>query len=322
MISTAHDAAPVSVQARVAIVLVAYNCAEWLDRCLSSLPAALDGVAAHVIVVDNASADDSADVVAKGHPEVTLVRNTENAGFAAAVNQGARMSDAPFVLLLNPDMEARPQSLANLIRFAEAHPGHGLYGGRTLRENGDVEPSSCWDLPTLWSTATFAFGLSTLFRGSRLFDPEAIGGWQRDSVREVGMITGCLLLVEREMWDRLEGMDERYFVYGEDADFSARSHKLGARPIITPESEVIHAIGVSSGNAYGKIPLLLAGKITYNMSHFDGVQRVFAVWLLRLAVIIRALGARLTGRGIKWLVAWRRRAEWWTGFPTREPQTD
>jgi len=309
-----------SVKAKVAVVLVSYNCAQWLDRCLTSLPDALQGVPAEVIVVDNASTDGSAQVVESLHPEVTLIRNEINSGFAAAVNQGARASDSDWVLLLNPDMEARPHALANLVRFAERNPGHGLYGGRTLKEDGSVEPSSCWDLPTLWSTATFAFGLSTLMRRNRVFDPEAIGGWDRDSVREVGMITGCLLLVDRVTWNRLEGMDERYFVYGEDADFSARSHDIGARPIITPDAEVIHAGGVSSGNANNKIPLLLAGKMTYNMTHFKGIQRPIAVWLLRFAVALRALFGRVTRRKpSKWSHAWTVRESWWNGFPPRVP---
>lgn len=301
----------------VAIVMVSYNCADWISRCLSSLPAALGDVKAEVVVVDNASSDDSARVVAERHPDVTLLRNEKNVGFAAAVNQGANASTAPWVLLLNPDMEARPGSLETLMQFADDNPGHGIYGGRTLREDGSVEPSSCWALPTLWSMACFATGLSTLFPKSRLFDPEAMGHWQRDSVREVGMVTGCLLLVDRSTWDRLGGLDERYFVYGEDADFSARARAIGCRPIVTPRAEVVHAIGVSSGGGGGKMPLLLAGKVTYARTHYSPMAAAIACALLRVGVAVRAAGSRATGRGAKWAIAWQRRAEWTDGFPPR-----
>lgn len=302
------------MSAELTIVIVTYNSADWVGRCLDSLPAALGDLEAELVVVDNASADDSAKVVARHAPDARLLHNDVNVGFARAVNQGAAAGSAPWVLLLNPDMEARPGSLAELVAFAHRHPGHGMYGGRTLTTEGELEPSSCWGLPSLWSTFCFASGLSTVFRHSRVFDPEAIGGWQRDSVREVGMITGCLLLVERRLWNRLGGFDERYFVYGEDADLSARARALGARPVIDPAVEVVHAIGTSSPGTAGSKPLLLAGKITYARTH-HGRLGPLGVWLLRAGVGLRALGARLTGKGAKWLATWQRRAEWWDGFP-------
>ncbi|MBA4608132.1 glycosyltransferase family 2 protein [Aeromicrobium sp. Marseille-Q0843] len=300
--------------ADLAIVIVTYNSADWVGRCLDSLPAALGDLSAELVVVDNASVDDSAEVVQRHAPHARLLRNDANVGFARAVNQGAAASSAPWVLMLNPDMDARPGSLAELVDFARRHPGHGMYGGRTLTTEGDLEPSSCWGLPSLWSTFCFASGLSTVFRHSTVFDPESLGRWPRDTVREVGMITGCLLLVERDLWNRLGGFDERYFVYGEDADLSARARSLGARPVIDPAVEVVHAVGRSSEGTAGSKPLLLAGKITYARTH-HGRGAPLGVALLRAGVGLRALGSRLTGRGAKWLATWRRRGEWWDGFP-------
>lgn len=304
------------MSADVGIILVTYNSADWIGRCLDSLPAALDGRQAEVVVVDNASSDGSADLVAREHPEVRLIRSERNLGFSGGVNLGARASSAPWVLLLNPDMQARPGALRSLLEFAEKNPGHGVYGGRTLTVDGRTERSSCWGLPSLWSMACFALGLTTLFHHSRLFDPESLGRWDRDSVREVGMVTGCLLLVDRDDWERLGGMDERYFVYGEDADFSARARKLGLRPIITPDAEVVHAIGKSSNGPAGSMPLVLAGKVTYARTHFGRAAAV-VVALLRLGVFARALGSRVIGRGTKWAECWRGRAAWQQGFPHR-----
>jgi N-acetylglucosaminyl-diphospho-decaprenol L-rhamnosyltransferase len=304
------------MSADVSILVVTYNCADWITRCLDALPPALAGRAAEVVVIDNASEDDSAARVA-AHPMTTrLERNDGNVGFAAAVNQAAALSSAEWLLLLNPDTEARPGSLANLLQFGERNRANGVYGGRTIRTDGRLEPSSCWALPSLWSTFCFAVGLSTAFAGSSWFDPEAMGNWQRDSVREVGMITGCLLLVDRRIWRELRGLDERYFVYGEDADFAARARARGYRPIITPSAEVVHEVGVSSSSG-GKMALLLAGKITYVRRQFRPWQRAPAVTLLRAGVAGRALGARLTGRGQKWRQAWERREQWWDGFPIR-----
>lgn len=298
------------------IVVVTYNSSRWIIRCLDSLPAALDGVHADCIVVDNASHDDSASLVATHYPQITLIRNPCNTGFGAAANLGVARANAPWILLLNPDTVARPGSLRRLLAFARSHPGHGLYGGRTLMQDGRLEPSSCWALPTLWSSICFALGLSTAFRSSLLFDPESLGRWQRDSVREVGMVTGCLLLVSQDTWRCLGGFDERYFVYGEDADLAARAHALGLRPIITPDVEVMHAIGESSSGDAGSLPLMLAGRVTFIRTHFRPPAKLLALAFLRAGVALRAFGSRLTGRAHKWLASWQRREEWWNGFPS------
>lgn len=305
---------------RVSIIIVTFNCEDWVARCLSSLPAALGSISAEVFVVDNASSDGSADTVARLAPDIALLRNDVNVGFAAAVNQAAAASTAEWVLLINPDTEAAPGSLSNLLTFAWTHPGLGVYGGRTLRRDGTVEPSSCWDLPTLWSTACFAMGLSTAFPGNRYFDPESMGHWQRDTVREVGMVTGCLLLSPRSVWDELGGLDETFFVYGEDADYSARARLKGYRPTITPDATIVHAIGVSSADPGAKTSLLLAGKVTYARRHLPVAP---SLALLRAGVGVRAAGSRLTGRGTKWLSAWRCRNDWWNGFVERgTPQSN
>ena len=219
------------------------------------------------------------------------------------------------MLLLNPDTLPRPGSLHALLEFAESHPENKIYGGRTLKEDGSLDPASCWGLPSVWSTACFAVGLTTVLQGSRIFDPESLGRWQRDTVREVGMVTGCLLLVTRETWEALGGLDERYFVYGEDADFSARAKALGARPIITPSAQIVHAKGVSSGDSH--LPLLLAGKITYARQHFPGARAGLVVSMLRTGAAVRALGSRTLRRETIWTSAWTRRREWWTGFPAK-----
>ncbi len=299
----------------ISIVMVTYNCEHWIDPCLDSIPKGLGSRSAEIIIVDNASSDRSADAVASRHPTVTLLRNETNVGFAAAVNQAASRASAPWILLLNPDTKAKPDTFDNLLSFAEKNPRYGLYGGRTLDPGGWVQPSSCWALPTLWSTACFAFGLTAVLTHNPVFDPESMGHWKRDSVREVGMITGCLLLVSRAVWDELGGMNERYFLYGEDADFAARARANGYRPVITPDAELIHEIGASSSDEGAKVILLLAGKITYIQANWHGLRAKAGVSLLRLGALLHATGSRLTGRGGRWRAAWAKREKWWNGYP-------
>ena len=116
---------------------------------------------------------------------------------------GRRGGHGRVLLLLNPDSVVHEGAVRELVEFARVNPGHGLYGGRTLWPDGTVCPGSCWGKPSLWSLFCFSTLLSTVFKGSRVFDPESLGGWQRDSVREVDIVTGCLLLAPREVWDEL-----------------------------------------------------------------------------------------------------------------------
>ena len=111
--------------------------------------------------------------------------------------------------------------------------------------------------------------LSTAFKGSRLFDPEAIGGWKRDTVREVGIVTGCLLLAPRALWRELGGFDTRFFMYGEDADLGMRAWAQGLRPAITPDAVITHEIGVSSASRPDKLVLLFRGKATLLRKHWS-----------------------------------------------------
>ena len=174
-------------------------------------------------------------------------------GYARAINLAASRATGDFLVLLNPDTVVLDGALDRLRAFAMAHPGHGLYGGRTIRPNGEVDPRSCWARPSWWSVTCFGFGLSTAFQGSAIFNPESLGSWQRDSVREVGVITGSLCLVPRDVWIELGGFDPVYFMYGEDSDLAGRAARRGYRPIVTPDATIVHEVGASSSTELGQV---------------------------------------------------------------------
>jgi len=301
----------------VSIVMVTYNSADWLDSSIGTIGRGAVDVPYEVIVVDNASADDSVLQLQTRFPDVKLIVNPVNEGFARAVNRGAATAEGDWILLLNPDTEVAEGAIDALVAFAQTNPGHGIYGGRTVTPEGDVDPSSCWGLPSVWSTACFGLGLSTAFKKSLVFDPESLGRWQRDSVREVGFVSGSLLLVPREVWQELGGFDERFFVYGEDADLGARAHALGYRPIVTPNATIVHAVGASSTRV-NKLVLLFAGKATYADTHFHGIGRPVSKVMLQSGVGIRALLSSVSKRETGWAGAWQRRREWRNGFPLQD----
>ena len=244
----------------------------------------------------------------------------ENVGFARGVNRGVRAGDGEFVLLLNPDATAFPGSLEALLSFADSAPrarhlrrAHGA-GGRGART-----PPRAGARPSLWSLLCFAGGLTTVFRGSRIFDPESLGEWRRDSVREVPIVTGCLLLARRADWQLLGGMDERFFLYGEDAEFSARAWKRGFRPVIVPDAVIQHDVGGSTGSSGRKMAMVMAGKVTYLWAVWPLPLAVLGILLLQAGSGVRGLLEIVTGsRRRTWRDVWGLRGAWRRGYPRAE----
>lgn len=305
----------------LSIVIVTHNSPEWTGRCLDALTGDGAPSARHeIVVVDSGSAEPTRQLLRSRSHQARVVLARENIGFGRGCNLGVRHSRGRWILLLNPDTIALPGSIDAMLAFAAAHPEHGIVGGRTLRPDGSTDPSSCWGRPTLWSLACFATGLTAVAKRSPLLDPESLGRWERDSVREVDIVTGCLLLASRETYTGLGGFDERYFLYGEDADLSLRARAAGWHPAITPEATVVHAVGASSPDRGSKHTLVLTGKATLARSHRSRIGAAIAVALLTLGVGLRAAPEwlRRSSRPA-WLPAWRERRRWRRGFPAARP---
>ena len=188
------------------VIIVSYNTRDMTLDCLASVYAQTTG-AFEVVVVDNASSDGSAEAIGAAFPQVKLIAETVNHGFAAAHHVAVPHCRAPWLVLLNPDTVVLDGALDRLMAFRRQRPEAGIWGGRTVFADGRLNPASCWRRQTPWSLLCRASGLAVIFRTSEVFNPESYGGWPRDSVREVDIVTGCLFLIGRESWDRLGGFD-------------------------------------------------------------------------------------------------------------------
>jgi N-acetylglucosaminyl-diphospho-decaprenol L-rhamnosyltransferase len=301
----------------VSVIVVSYNTREKTIAALRSLHAEHVDGGMESIVVDNDSHDGSAEAIAASGFATQVIPANSNLGFARAVNLGIRAAGGRFVLLLNPDTLVLEGSIRALVAFAEANPRYGVYGGRTLKPDGSTDPSSCWGAPTMWSMITYAAGLSSIFRGSRFWDPESLGRWARDSVREVPIITGCLLLMRRADWLRIGGMDERYFLYGEDAEFSSRARRSGFRPVVVPEAVIVHEVGASTGSSGRKMSMVFAGRSTFLRTEWGPFAASVGVGLLQAGALLRSVGERARRRRDgTWTTVWRRRRDWRDGYPS------
>ena len=306
----------------VSIIVVSFNTREMTTECLRSIVRETEESDYEVQVIDNCSSDGSLAAIEqefRSDPRFLIESASSNLGFAAANNQLSRSSRGKYLLLLNPDTVIRDEAIDRLIRFAEANPRNGIWGGRTLFADGTLNPTSCWGPFTVWSELCAAFGLRAIFPKSVLFHPRGYGTWQRDTVREVGVVTGCFLLIRREDWKRFGGLDPEFFMYGEETDLCMRAIKDGMRPIVTPDAEIIHHGGASETMLLEKMIRLQDGQIRLFRRHFSrfGFEAVYQA--MKLGVFTRALivGIKnwLTRDSAEnmWAGLWRRRAEWTRG---------
>lgn len=298
----------------VSVVLVSYQTRELLLRALARLRVQSRAEPYEVIVLDNASTDGSADAVAAAFPDVRLIRSTTNLGFGRAVNRAAVEARGEWLLLLNPDTEPVGDLIGEFVRYARAVPAAGLYAGRTLGSDGTDDGRSVFGWPSLWGYVCFATGLSTAFRGSRLFNPEELPGRDRGTAGPVPAASGCVLLVDRALFAELGGFTEDYFMYGEDLDLCLRAAGRGAVPMLVPGARVVHHNGAASSSV-GKRVMLTRGKITFLRLRWPRRRARIGNALLVAGIAGRAIGCRLTGRGGWWREVWAQRSSWLAGWP-------
>jgi GT2 family glycosyltransferase len=224
----------------VSVVIVSFNTRDVLRECLASVFRETREVSFEVIVVDNASADGSADMVATEFPQVRLIRNTENRGFAAACNQGILVTRGRYVLLLNPDTRVLEDAVARTVAYADGHHNAAAVGCQVLNTDGTVQ-RTCFRYPSVLHVALSGLALDRLPFGRCFFGRERMRDWKRDSEREVEVVTGSCMLLRREAMEEVGLMDEAYFVYGEEADWCFRCGRVGWRVLFTPHARVFHA---------------------------------------------------------------------------------
>jgi len=214
----------------LSIVIVSYNTKEILKKCLESLSADFE-----IIVVDNASTDDSVPMIKRDYPRVKIIINKENFGFAKAVNQALRQAQGEAVFLLNSDTKVKNGALEKLVEFEEkVRPA--IIGARMLNPDGTVQ-GSCFYLPTIGrAIKEYWFGKSGYFSK---YAPEG-----KEPVK-VEAVSGGAMLIPREIINKIGMLDEKYFFYFEDLDYCRRANQAGYKIYYLPTAEIIHEHGAS-----------------------------------------------------------------------------
>ena len=287
----------------VSIIIVSWNTRAYLKQCLESVRVANSQCVQEVIVVDNASADGSPEMVEKEFPEVRLIRAGSNLGFARGNNLAMTYARGNMFALVNSDALVHVGCLDTLAAFLHANSEVGLVGPRVIGGDGRLQ-RTCRRLPGVWNTFCRTIALDRVLPNWPLFSGYELTDRDHEVRREVDVLSGCFCMARREAVDAIGGLDEQFFFYGEDIDWCKRFADAGWKVVFFPEANATHFGGGSTANAPLRYSIeILRATLKYWRKHY-GVGGEIVSFSLMLA----HHGIRLAGRALSQALGFGRSA--------------
>jgi GT2 family glycosyltransferase len=264
----------------LSIIIVNWNTRDMLRDCLRSVFGEVWKLKAEVFVVDNGSTDGSADMVMAEFPEVRLIANDVNLGFAAANNQALRVAEGRYLLLLNSDTLVHGDVLLRSKEFLDTDDRVGAMGCRVLNADGSIQPS-CGRFPSLLNLLILTSGLWKLGLPGFL-DRYQLRNWAHDEVRDVDTLSGCYIMLRREAVEEIGLLDESFYFFGEETDWCRRLRDRRWRVVFAPVGNITHFGGGSSGALrYRRDVMLSSGTVRLHLK-YGGRLKASAAWLILL----------------------------------------
>jgi len=302
----------------VSIIIVNWNTRDILSDCLKSVFDQTKDISFEVIVIDNASSDDSVKMVKSEFPQIILIENNENRGFAAANNQGIQIAKGRYILLLNSDTIVLDGAIQKNLVFADQHPDAAVVGCKVLNPDKSLQPT-CFMYPSLLNLFLSSTYLYKFFPRSRFLGRERMTWWDRNDIREVEVVTGCFMLVKKETIEKVGMMDESFFMYAEETDWCYRFKKAGWKLFFTPNAQIIHLGGQSSKAVRPQMIIQLrVGILQFIEKHHNIVY-----YYLAKLMILLWLAIRIPWWGILYIISKNTRTEallliksYWQGMLT------
>jgi len=233
----------------LSIITVSFNTEEFLRKLLVSIVENVStDVKYEVIVVDNASADNCAEMIKKEFPQVKFIVNKKNLGFSKANNIGIKKSSqSRYVLFLNPDTLLEKNTIEEMIKFMDGKVDAGAATCKVIMSNGKIDDATHRGFPTPWNAFTHFSGISKLVPSSKFLNGYYLGWKNIDRVHEIDALAGAFMLVRRKAGEEVGWWDEDYFFYGEDIDFCFMLKQKGWKIYYVPQVSIFHHKGASSG---------------------------------------------------------------------------
>jgi GT2 family glycosyltransferase len=275
---------------QLSIVIVAWNCKEFLRECLDSLAAYRHDPETEIIIVDNASRDGTLELVCDCYPEASLIQSDENLGFPRGTNVGLRRSSGKYVCLVNPDVRVLDGCIQRMLDYMKENPRVGLLGPQMLCADGTAG-RSYMGAPTLWNLFCRALALDTVFPNSKLFGGFLMLYLDRSRISEVDILNGWFWMTRREALDEVGFLDESLFMYADDLDWSKRFRAKGWRVVYFPEAESIHFGGGTTARAPVRFSVeMQRANFQYWKKNYGPVSQVAYLAIMSLHQIVRLVG--------------------------------
>lgn len=259
-----------------------------------------------VIVVDNASSDGTAEAIAEKYPEVELIRNDTNLGFARANNIGIRASSGKYLCLINSDVVVPETCLQTMLQYIELRPTIGVLGPRMRLADGSIG-DSCMRFPTVWNWFGRALALDSIFKRFGWFGGFLMTDFRYDKVTSVDVLTGWFWMARKEAIDQVGPLDERYFMYGEDIEWCKRFRRAGWDIVFYPEAEAVHHCAASSSQSPIRFYLEMQRA---NMQYLRCYHKGFALIAFGLAIALHEV-VRILGYGTIYVFRSSMRSDSW-----------
>ncbi|MDP6528796.1 MAG: glycosyltransferase family 2 protein [Gemmatimonadota bacterium] len=237
----------------VSVVIVNWRVRDLLDRCLETLLSRSPGVAMEVIVVDNDSGDGTMEMLAEKYPSVIGIQAGRNLGFSGGNNLGFARCSGRFVLLLNPDTEVSEGAVRILRDSLDSYPGTGAVGPMVRVPSGQIQLSCARRFPTLWNQVLEVTGLPHKFPHHPMTGQFRMGSWDHLDERFVEAVSGCCMMVRREIIEAVGGLDDSFFMYGEDLDLCWRVGREGMGIRYVPSANILHLSESSSSQVASRM---------------------------------------------------------------------
>lgn len=274
---------------KLSVVIVNYNVRELLSECIKSVNTALTGIDGDIYVVDNNSSDGSVAYIRDHFPDVHVIANSDNQGFAHANNQAIRQTNSDYVLLLNPDTVVFEGTLRGCVDFMDAHPQCGGVGVRMLTREGTVAPESRRAIPTPWVAFLKMLGFTRKYYMSHL-------PW--DKPGQIEVMSGAFCMLRHKALDQIGPLDEDFFMYGEDIDLSYRLLKGGWENWFLPY-DIIHYKGESTQkSSFRYVHVFYQAMLIFFRKHYAHLSFLISL-PIQAAIYFRALMALIQMLGDK-----------------------
>lgn len=225
----------------ISVIILNYNTVELTRKCLQTVFASrLGNYSMEVIVCDNGSTDESCKMIRKEFPQVILIENKKNLGFAGGNNPGITRAKGRYILLLNTDTEVPNDTFRIMLEFMDEHSEVGASTCKLLLSDGSMDPACHRGFPTPWAAFSYFLKLERLFPKNKVFGGYHLGYKNFSTIHEVDVISGAFFLVRREVIYRVGMMDEDYYFYGEDMDWCYKIKEAGWKIIYNPTTSILH----------------------------------------------------------------------------------